>query len=268
MINGMMKILAIGDIVGISGSEYIRKYLWKIRTDQKIDFTIANGENAAKGNGLDVETAKLLFSSGVDVLTSGNHIWNKREIRAYLENETNVLRPANYPDSCPGNGYCITEICGYRFLVLSLLGTVYLESLESPFTTADRILKNENGNYDFSLIDFHAEATSEKQALAKYLDGRVNIVFGTHTHVQTADEKILPHGTAFITDLGMTGPYNSILGIKNEIIIEKFLTKMPVRFEEGDGEVELCGAVFTLDLKSKSITDIQRIKLLGNPMLS
>lgn len=259
MTNGEARILAIGDVVGKSGTEFISEKLWGLRKFYGVDMVVANGENAAPGNGLDKDTAESLFRAGVDVITSGNHIFRKSVAETLLESQENVLRPANYPSACPGSGWCIFDMCSYKVLVINLLGTVFMESLASPFEAADRILEREKGNFDFAVLDIHAEATSEKLALAKYLDGRVSAVFGTHTHVQTADEQIFPGGTGYITDAGMCGPHDSVLGIKNEIIIRKFLTKMPVRHEEADTPPALCGCLFTLSLSSGKCTGVQRI---------
>lgn len=243
-----MRILAVGDVVGENGTEYIRRRLWTIRKENAIDFTVLNGENAAKGNGLDKATAEVLLAAGADVITSGNHIWRKHAMKYTLDDLAYVLRPANYPSLCPGVGHLIYPLNGMRILVANLLGNVYMaDDLESPFVTADRILEQNAGAYDVAVFDIHAEATSEKAALAKYLDGRVSVVFGTHTHVQTNDACVLPKGTGFVTDLGMVGVRDSILGVKNECILEKFLTKMPVRFDEASGEILFCGCVFDLD---------------------
>lgn len=259
MTNKTATILAIGDVVGKSGTEFIKEKLWGLRKLYGVDMTVVNGENAAPGNGLNNDTAELLFRSGADVITSGNHIWRRSGTDLLLENSSFVIRPANYPSVCPGNGYCIFDMCSYKVLVINLLGTVFMESLESPFVCADKILEREKGNFDFSIVDIHAEATSEKLALANYLDGRVSAVFGTHTHIQTADERILQKGTGYITDVGMCGPFDSVLGIKSDIIIKKFLTKMPVRHEEAEGEVALCGCLFTLSLDDGKCLEAKRI---------
>ncbi len=259
MTNGEARILVIGDVVGTGGTDFIEKKLWGIRKFYGVDMTVVNGENAAPGNGLERDTANRLFRAGADVITSGNHIWKRSAVGELLEGNEFVLRPANYPPECPGSGACIFDMCSYKVLVMNLLGTVFMESLESPFVVADRILEREKGNYDFSVLDIHAEATSEKLALAKYLDGRVTAVFGTHTHVQTADEQILPGGTGYITDAGMCGPEDSVLGIKNEVIIKKFLTKMPVRHIESENPSALCGCLFTVSLDSKKCTGVQRV---------
>lgn len=257
-----MKILIIGDVVGNCGTEFLRQNLHSFAKDNNIDMIIANGENAAKNNGLDGATADVLFSTGVDVITSGNHIWHKFEMQNIIDDYENILRPANYPGECPGNGYVIYNACGVKVLVVSLLGTVYLESLACPFETLNRILKREEGNYDVSIVDFHAEATSEKAALARYFDGRLTAVVGTHTHVQTADERLLPNGTAFITDLGMTGAYESILGVNCDRIINKFLTKMPTRFEQAEGECQFNAVIVDIDNSTYKAKTIERIFLV------
>ncbi len=256
-----MKILTIGDIVGECGTSFIRKHLDSIRKEYNADMIIANGENAAKGNGLDISTAETLFDSGVDVITSGNHIWNKHEMQKRIDDFPNILRPANYPGECPGNGYVIFNAGNVKVLVISLLGCVYLDAMASPFDTAKRILEREKGNFDVSVIDFHAEATSEKAALAYYLEGSVNAVVGTHTHVQTNDARILPNGTAFITDLGMTAAEDSILGVKTECILYKFKTNMPTRFEQADGRVKFCGALITINDSTFKTENIQAINI-------
>ena len=261
MTKGQAKILTLGDIVGAGGTEAIEKKLWEIRNENRIDMVIANGENAATGNGINPETAQRLFRAGVDVITGGNHIFRKSTIHSFLEKEKNIIRPANYPSECPGFGYCIFDMCSYRVLVINLLGTVYMESLENPFSCADKILKNEEGNFDIALLDFHAEATSEKLALARYLDGRISCFFGTHTHVQTSDEKVLAGGTGYITDLGMCGVEDSVLGVKSDIIIRRFLTKMPQKHEEAEGEARICGCIFTVCVENGKCVEVERIQI-------
>lgn len=256
-----MRIFAVGDIVGTPGVEFVRAKLWGLRKLYSVDLCVANGENSAPGNGLDPSTADTLLSAGVDIITGGNHIWRRREIYQYLDSSVNVIRPANYPSACPGSGYAVADVSGWRVLVINLMGNLYMDNLDCPFACAGRILKREKGRYDFAAVDFHAEATSEKAALAKHLDGHVSAVFGTHTHVQTSDERVLPRGTGFITDLGMTGPADSVLGIKNEYAIERFLTKMPVRHEVATGECKLEGAVFEVDEKSGRCTGVERVRV-------
>ncbi len=254
-----MKILLIGDIVGICGTNYIKENLSKIAKDNAIDMIIANGENAAKGNGIDKTSAEIIINAGVDVITTGNHVWHKYEMLDYIETNENILRPANYPASTPGNGYVIYKADGIRVLVINVLGTVYLDSLACPFETVERILKREEGNFDISILDVHAEATSEKAAIARYFDGRLTAVVGTHTHVQTADERILPQGTAFITDLGMTGAYESILGVETERVLGKFLTKMPARFVQAEGVCQFNAVTVTIDESTNKATKIERL---------
>jgi len=257
-----MKILIIGDVVGPCGVNFLKNNLYSFAKENSIDMIIANGENAAKGNGLDKDTAEQIFSFGVDVITSGNHIWNKHEMQHIIDGYENILRPANYPGDCPGNGYVIFNAGGTRILVISVMGTVYLDSLSSPFDTIERILSREEGSYDISIVDIHAEATSEKASVARYFDGKLSAVVGTHTHVQTADERILAGGTAFITDLGMTGAYESILGVKTECILQKFKTKMPVRFEQADGECQFNAVIIDFDNNSYKANLIKRVYLI------
>ncbi len=254
-----MKILIIGDVVGSCGTEYLKQNLSSFAKANSIDMIIANGENAAKNNGLDSASADALFSAGIDVITSGNHIWHKFEMQNIIDDYENIIRPANYPGECPGNGYVIFSIMGVKVLVINVMGTVYLDSLSCPFQTIERILKREEGSYDISIVDIHAEATSEKAALARYFDGKLTAVVGTHTHVQTADERILPGGTAFITDLGMTGAYESILGVESERIIKKFLTKMPTRFEQAEGKCQFNAVILEIDNISYKAKSIERV---------
>ena len=242
-----MKILALGDIVGPETVEELGKRLWNFRKENKIDFVVANGENASRGNGLDAESAQRILDFGVDIITGGNHIWQKNSLRDFLENSKNIVRPLNYPSNSAGNGYTISDCNGYKVLVMNVSGTVYMESLNCPFESVEKVLKSEEGRYDISLLDIHAEATGEKYALARYFDGKITAVYGTHTHVQTADEQLLEKGTAYITDLGMCGPTNSILGVKSELIIEKMKTKMPVRFEFAEGNIAFHGVIIDFD---------------------
>ncbi|MBR6558360.1 MAG: TIGR00282 family metallophosphoesterase [Clostridia bacterium] len=254
----MIRILTIGDVVGEHTTTRLSECLWNLRSKLKIDTVIANGENASSGNGLSPKDAKTLLMGGVDVITSGNHIWKKNDLREMLDESDVLLRPANYPSANPGKGYTITDVTGYRLLTVSLLGTVYMEPLSCPFETLEKILDREHGSYDISVVDFHAEATSEKMALAYEFDGRVNAVVGTHTHVQTADEKLLPGGTAFITDLGMCGPDGGILGVRKDEVIRKLRTRLPVRFAPAEGDIYLCGAIITLD--GTRTVSIERIR--------
>ena len=249
--NQAFRVLALGDVVGPDAVKYLSQRLWDYRKSHNISMVVCNAENAAQGNGLDPQSAERLLSSGCDVLTGGNHIFRKKEIRSYLENSTNVIRPANYPFGAPGGGHTTIDIDGYRVLVINVLGVIVMEPLACPFATVDRILEREQGRYDFSILDIHAEATSEKIALARYFDGRIDCIFGTHTHVPTADDQVLPSGSGYVTDLGMTGPVDSILGIRSDIIIEKLRTKLPVKFELAGGNIEAQGVIFELDMAGK-----------------
>ncbi len=255
-----MKILAIGDIVGTKSIEYLRESLWKLRRQMGFDFVIANGENATDIHGLSAPDAEAIFSAGVDVITLGNHTYGRRDICALLSDSECLIRPANYPPAAPGGGYTVRNIDGYRILCINVLGTALMESLACPFSTVDRILEREKGNYDFAVMDIHAEATSEKIALGRYFDGRIAVMFGTHTHVPTADEQILPKGSGYITDLGMTGPTNGVIGTDAACVIEKMRTKMPVRFRVADGDIAAMGAVFELDTSTGKVTSVKRIR--------
>ena len=255
-----MKILAIGDIVGTKSIEYLREQLWKLRERERIDFVVANGENATDIHGLSAPDAESILSAGVDLITLGNHTYGRKDICSLLSDSEVIIRPANYPPMAPGGGYTLLNICGWRVLCINILGTALMEALACPFATVDRILDRERGNYDLAIMDIHAEATSEKIALGRYFDGRIHVMFGTHTHVPTADEQILPQGSGYITDIGMTGPMNSVIGTDVSVVIEKMRTKMPVRFRVADGEIAAMGAVFTLDTDSKRVTEVKRIR--------
>ncbi len=243
-----MKILALGDVVGVAGTQYLLegRRLSRLRDSLGADLVIVNAENAAPGNGTSLDAARALVDAGADVLTGGNHSFRRRDFYTSLDDTDCFLRPANFPAAAPGHGWCITDCAGWRLLVMNLAGCVYMESLASPFETADRILRDAAGKYDAAVVDIHAEATSEKIALARYLDGRVSAVFGTHTHVATADAQILPGGTGYITDLGMCGSHAGILGVAAEPIIQKFLTKMPTPFTPAEGDCALHGALFEI----------------------
>ena len=255
-----IKILAIGDIVGRESVEKVCRAVNGIRNQNDIDFTVANGENAADGNGLDQSTAETLLGCGIDVLTSGNHIWQKKRMAEYIDSNPYIVRPANYPAGTPGRGYTIYDSFGLRVLVMNVLGTTFMEPLSSPFDAIDEILGETKGTYDVSVLDIHAEATAEKLALANYFDGRINVIFGTHTHVQTADTRIFPNGTGYLTDLGMCGCVNSVLGVSVDKVIQKFRTRMPVQFENPSGDTEMNGAIFTLEKgKTASVELIRKL---------
>ncbi len=255
-----MRILMIGDIVGRPGRRAILENLSCLRREMNIDFVIANGENAAAGHGITKEIAKQLFNAGVDVFTMGNHVWNKKEVFDYIEKEKRLLRPANYPPGTPGVGYQLYETNkGVTVGVVNVSGRIYMQELDCPFRTMDYILKQLQYQTNLIFVDFHAEATSEKVAMGWYLDGKVTAICGTHTHVQTADERILPNGTAYITDIGMTGPRDSVIGVTTEIVLEKFITQMPRRFEVADTTYQLNAVVIDVNPDNGQALKIDRI---------
>jgi metallophosphoesterase (TIGR00282 family) len=257
-----MKILFIGDIVGKPGRKAVKEGLPELINKLKIDFVIANVENAAAGFGITKAVGEEIFALGVDVMTSGNHIWDKKEAVTYITKENRLLRPANYPSAVPGCGSIVmTSRSGEKIAVLNLSGRVFMPPLDCPFKVARQELPALKEQAKVVVVDFHAEATSEKAAFGLFLDGDVSAVLGTHTHVQTADEKILPEGTAFITDVGMTGPVDSIIGVKKELIINKFLTQIPVRFETAKGEALLSCVFVEINSKTGITSRIQRIQM-------
>jgi len=249
-----MKFLVIGDIVGRPGRQAVLEFLPGLRREYGLDMVIANGENAAGGFGLTLRTARELLDSGVDVLTSGNHIWAQKEIVSYFD-ELPILRPLNYPEGVPGRGYLISS----GVLVVNLIGRTFMSSYDCPFRTMDRLLDEIDDRPPVIIIDFHAEATSEKVALGRYLDGRVSAVLGTHTHVGTIDTQILPGGTAYVTDIGMTGPADSVIGDDAESVIQRFLTMMPHRLSVGTGKPVFHGIIVAVDDGSGKATGIERI---------
>lgn len=258
-----MKILFIGDIVGRPGRYAVSERLDRLIDQHAIDLVVANGENAAAGFGLTLEIAQELYAAGVDVLTSGNHIWDKREILPYLDKQPRLLRPGNYPPGLPGRGCGVfATAAGLKVGIMNLEGRAFMNALECPFRTADRLIDELSTQTRVVLLDFHAEATSEKCALGHYLDGRISAVLGTHTHVQTADERILPGGTAYITDVGMSGSRDSVIGIRKEEAISKFLTQTPVRFEVAKKDPCLCAVVLTINEKTGRAEAIERIQEL------
>lgn len=254
------KILALGDVVGQGAVEYLNKNLRKKIFEYGADFTVINAENAAVGNGLDASSAKALLGAGADVLTSGNHIYKHSSLHSFLEESPYLIRPMNYPSECPGNGYTVFKAGGLRILVMNVLGNAYSsDTLGCPFEAVERALKRENGGYDLAVLDIHAETTSEKAAIARHFDGRISAVFGTHTHVQTADARILPKGTGFITDLGMCGPDESILGVEPRCIINKMRMHMPQRFIVAEGNITATGALFEIDLGTGKAISVQTV---------
>jgi len=257
-----MKVLFLGDIVGRPGRTIVRERLPGVRSAEKIDLVIANGENAASGSGLTPRITDELFDSGIDVMTSGDHIWKKKDIYDYLKVSKKLIRPANYPGGVIGNGSTVVETgSGEKVAVINLLGRVFMDAIDCPFI---RVKEEINGLSEVTpniIVDIHAEATSEKVAMGWYLDGVVSAVLGTHTHIQTADEQILPKGTAYITDCGMTGPYDSVIGRKKELIIEHFVTQMPIRFEMASGDVEMHGVVIDINGDTGKARSIKRIRV-------
>jgi len=238
----------------------VTEYLPQLKEKYKPQLTIVNGENAASGKGITEKIYKQFLSEGVQVVTMGNHTWNKREILDFIDDAPYLIRPANFPESNPGKGIVYVKINDLEVAVINLQGRTFLDPNDNPFLKADELIAEAKKRTDLIFIDFHAEVTSEKQALAWYVDGRVSAVVGTHTHTQTADERILPEGTAYITDVGMTGPYDSILGVEKETIINRFLTNMPARFEvDTKGRNQLNACVITLDKKTAKAKSIERI---------
>ena len=255
-----MKILFIGDIVGRAGRDFLTHNLNKIRNQYKIDFCIANGENSAHGKSITTDVFFQLSNAGVDFITMGNHTFN-RNVEKVFENSDSIIRPANFPNSLPGTGYGVYDTGTAKIGIINVQGRVYMEPLDSPFAACNNIIDKIKGECDAIIVDFHAEATSEKAAMAHYLNGKVSAVIGTHTHVQTADEQILSEGTAFITDVGMTGASDSILGVKKEIIINRFVNHLNDKFEIADGKTQFNAVVITVDEISGKATNIERINL-------
>ena len=254
-----MNILVLGDVVSDSGCEFIRKKLPSFKKLKSIDFTIANGENSSAGNGITPFSAEHLFTSGVDFITTGNHVYRRKEIYEYLDDNEYIVRPFNFSSSNPGRGVALIDTGMYSIGVINLMGTMFMDNLENPFYAADKALKELEGKTNIILVDFHAEATSEKMALGYYLDGRVSAMFGTHTHIQTADAKVLPKGTGYITDLGMTGPEHSVLGLDKNTIIKRFINGMPQKFIVATGKGQFCGAIFDIDENTGKTLRVERI---------
>ncbi len=261
-----MRILFIGDIFGRPGRNIVRENLSALLRENQVDLCVANAENAAGGFGLTPQIAEEFFNLGVDVLTTGNHAWDKRELSEYFLAAANepysparrILRPANYPPGTAGTGiYEGTTRAGIPYAVMNLQGRVFMASIDDPFRAADRLLASTEAKV--ILLDFHAEATSEKVAMGWYLDGRVTAVLGTHTHIPTADTRVLPGGTAYQTDVGMTGPYDSVIGVQKELIVQRFLTAMPARFEAATGDVRLCAVLVECDDATGRAKSVRRI---------
>ncbi len=251
-----MNVLCIGDVVGTAGCRHLRQVLPAVKRQYEVDVCVVNGENAADGNGITPAAAEHILDSGADAVTTGNHTFRRREFYDYLESSPQVIRPGNYPVGTPGRGICVVDKGRFQVTVVNLMGVVYMEPLACPFETLDSLLQ-EAGNPKFCLVDFHAEATAEKKALAYYADGRVSALYGTHTHVQTNDAQILPGGTGFVTDLGMTGPVESVLGVCPSLAIAKMKGKLPVRFANAEGPCMMNGVLFTLDDGTGKATHVE-----------
>lgn len=262
MSGSVFKILIVGDIVGKSGRNILLKHLPSIKINYNLDFIIVNGENSAGGFGISSKIVDLFLSNQIDVITSGNHIWKNKDVFKIINTEKRLLRPLNFPPNVPGLGYNIYNKSGIKILVVNLLGRINLLEVDCPFQTMDNLLKKISVNdYDFSIIDFHAETTSEKIAMGWFLDGRINAIVGTHTHVQTADEKILPQGTAYITDIGMTGSFDSVIGVEKEPIIAHFLTRMPAQHKVAEKNPGINSVLITFDILNKKAIKIERINI-------
>ncbi|WP_462332369.1 TIGR00282 family metallophosphoesterase [Schwartzia sp. (in: firmicutes)] len=254
-----MRIAMVGDVIGRPGRTAFAKYTAQLRKEKKIDIVVVNGENSAGGKGVTRTSLDELLHAGADIVTSGNHIWDKKDVLEFIDQEPFFIRPANYPDGTPGKGWCVYPWRAKNIGVLNLSGRAFMPPMDCPFQKVEDILAEMKDECDIILLDFHAETTSEKMAMGWYLDGRVNAVVGTHTHIQTADERILPNGTAYITDLGMVGPWDSVLGVKTEIIIQKFTTGMPVRFDLAAGPNVYSAVVLDIDETSNKTVGIERI---------
>lgn len=256
-----MRILFVGDVVGRPGRRFLGPALRHLKRKHRAEVVIVNGENAAGGHGLTPSTAKELLRSGADVVTTGNHIWDRGEIRPYLDEQPRILRPDNFTGSEPGSGCFVGEHEGRPFVVINLLGRVFMSPVRDPFGAAERRLEQLDSRARIVVVDFHAEATSEKIALSWHLDGRVSAVIGTHTHVATADARVLPLGTACITDVGMTGAHDSVLGVEKAEVLERFLHGRRIPFTTADGDVRLCGAMLDVDDSSGRSRSIERVEL-------
>ncbi|MBP7784569.1 MAG: TIGR00282 family metallophosphoesterase [Firmicutes bacterium] len=253
-----MKVAMFGDVIGRPGRVRALSVIARLRAGGAVDFVVVNGENAAGGMGLTPEVAREMLDGGVDVITTGNHVWNKREMTEYLDKEDRVLRPANYPSGVPGRGWTAVSSGSLRLAVLNLQGRVFMQPIDCPFIRGRQAVDEIGSSADIVVVDFHAEATSEKQALGLYLDGDAAAVVGTHTHVQTADERVLPGGTAFITDLGMCGPVDSVIGMDANTVIPRFVTAMPSRFAVAKGPVVVSGVIIEADHSTGRARGIER----------
>jgi metallophosphoesterase (TIGR00282 family) len=256
-----VKILIVGDVFGEPGRRAVQTLLPRLKREHDVDLTVVNVENAAAGFGVTPPIAQGFLDQGVDVMTSGNHIWDKKEIIEYIARENLLLRPANMPLGTPGTGFITVKAGPHKVAVLNLIGRVFMLPVDCPFRKADEVLPQLRKETPIILVDMHCEATSEAQAMGWYLDGRVSAVIGTHRHVQTADERVLPKGTAYITDVGMTGPVDSVIGVDKDTILRRFLTQMPVKMEPAKGPAALHGALITIDPDSGQASEIRRLRV-------
>jgi hypothetical protein len=257
-----MKIIIIGDVVGRPGRKILCASLKKLKDQYEAEFVVANAENAAEGAGVVPRVGDEILNAGVDVMTSGNHIYDKKEVIQYIENQPRLIRPANYSPDAPGRGMWLgSTASGTRVAVINIQGRIFMPPTDCPFRTAERLVAEIGNRASIIVVDVHAEATSEKQALGRYLDGRVSVVVGTHTHVQTADEQILPGGTAYITDLGMTGPYDGIIGVESQLVISRFMRGFSNRYETATGDAQLRGVVVEVDERTGKSVSIDRIQV-------
>ena len=255
-----MKILVIGDVTSPAGVEHLKRNLWKFREQNGVDFCVVNGENASFITGISAELAEVLLRAGADCITGGNHTLRNKRAYTFLDDNAEMLRPVNFGDDAPGRGYTILDCLGYRMLVINALGRVHIDPvLDSPFTHIDRVLRECEGKYDFAVLDIHAEATGEKLAVGYAYDGIINVIFGTHTHVQTADETVLPKGTGYISDVGMCGESGGILGMDADTVVLRMRSNLPHNFKAASGKCYADGVIFTLDTGLGRITHIQRV---------
>ncbi|MEW9501232.1 TIGR00282 family metallophosphoesterase [Jeotgalibacillus marinus] len=255
-----MKLLFIGDVVGSMGREMVEEYVPQLKEKYQPDVTIINGENAASGRGITEKIYRQLEAAGANVITMGNHTWDNREIFQFIDQKTNIVRPANYPKGAPGKGIQMIQAGSAEIAVINALGRTFMNPVDDPFPVVKKLVDEAKRHTPFIFVDFHAEATSEKQAMGWFLDGKVSAVVGTHTHVQTADNRILPDGTAYLSDVGMTGPYDAVLGMERDAVLKRFVTSLPVRFEvPKSGRAILSGCFIELDRKTGKATHIERI---------
>jgi 2',3'-cyclic-nucleotide 2'-phosphodiesterase len=255
----LINILFIGDIIGKPGMDLVQTWLPGLMQKYKADFVVANGENASDGKGCTDKEGKILFDLGIHVITGGNHTWDKHQSQDYLKNEARYIRPLNYPRGTYGNGYCVSETKKGKIAVVNLQGRTFMATIDCPFRSAEWVLSKLKDETKIILIDFHAEATAEKNAMANFLDGKISVLVGTHTHIQTADERILPNGTGYITDSGMTGPYDSVIGMKTQAAINRFIYQTPQKYETAKDDNHLCGVFTKVDSETGKTVEIERI---------